>query len=133
MLHDLANKRHLNCSIRRIPQHKLPSLTCHPHSSLWTLSPVIVIICLFIPSFSVCLFPDEERQKGDSDLHGNSPATGCVLTTNQIRLRLCLSSNGRCRGGEAVQGVCGAVKVNAQRGVIMNTLPGWTENVSISE
>lgn len=92
--------------------------------TLFSLSSFVAIV----PSLSLCL--DEARGRGDSDLHGNSPATGLVLATNQSMLWHSLSSNEKGRGGGCAGGSCGL-----SRWIFGEVwrLPGWSENIGISE
>lgn len=67
----------------------LVSLIAQPKSF-----PLIVCVSASHPSFSVHNLMSSHRIC-DSDLHGNSPATGCVLAANRSDSCLHLSANGR--------------------------------------
>lgn len=130
--HHLREMLHLSCSNPRILCHLIavspsstPFLTpltvsvslfwvthIHIHIFLFVLCPCSNHSLLSLPSsvlpilLSLSLGGWSE-ENSDSDLHGNSPATGLVFKTNQILLWLQSSSNEICRGGDGFGGFVG--------------------------
>lgn len=96
-------------------------------SSSWlvfrpSFSNVISLCCRHFHSDLLCHPPAEcERDVGDCDLHGNSPATGLALAAYHGPPQLCVSTNSRWVLGtdEGAMGEeSGPIKVNAHKGVI---------------
>lgn len=120
--HQLRKVHHRRCSSPRIPQRLTtvsPSSTLHPFTPLqlqrhalipWSNHPLLsvpsfVLPILSSPSVGLSISEEEARENADSDLHGNSPATGLVLVTNQSPLWLRLSSNERDGEGRRLGGL----------------------------